>query len=229
MQALLKKHYYWILAAIIFLEMIVYGGIINSYSIYTVPITEDFGIGRGPLSIADLNYNIFSFISTIAVGMLFPKYGYRKIATASLLISTIALVLMSFAPNLLVYGICRALFGIGHGACFTAGAVKIIRSWFFRHQGLILGLVTMSTGIGGSILAPALTEIIITAGWRNAARFAALLLFLITTLYLLIRDDPQELGLKQFGIETPVTSANKQKVDDWQGYTGKIIYRKPLF
>ena len=224
----LKKNYHWLLATIVFLEMIVYGGIINSYSIYTVPVTEDFSIGRGLFSISDLVYSILSFLSTIAVGSLFPKYGYRKTATVSLLLSVAALLLMSVAPNLVVYGISRALFGIGFGACFTAGAVRIIRSWFFQHQGLVLGAITMASGIGGSILAPILTEIIVTSGWRSAARCAALMLLVIAGLYLLLRDDPEELGLKPLGFGSKDQKKSQNRLD-WAGFPRSRIIRMPMF
>lgn len=37
----LKRHDHWVIAGIIFVEMILYGGFLNAASVFTVPITED--------------------------------------------------------------------------------------------------------------------------------------------------------------------------------------------
>ena len=195
----IRRYYHWLVALIIFLETIIFGGIINSFVIYTVPIIEDLNVRYGAFSVATVPYSVVSFLSSIVVGVLFQRFGYRKIAVVSLLTSGFGMVLMSRAQSLVVLGISRAIFGIGFGACFTAGAVLIIKSWFNRHQGLILGIVTMASGIGGSLMSTVLTKIIVAINWRMAALFSGFLLVIITIPYLFIRNHPKELGLAQFG------------------------------
>ncbi len=227
----IMRYYHWFVALIIFLETILFGGIINSFVIYTVPIIEDLGVSYGAFSVASLPYSIVSFLSSMVIGVLFHRFGYRKLAVASLCISAFGMLLMSCAESLVVFGISRAIFGIGFGACFTAGAVLIIKSWFLRHQGLILGFVTMASGIGGSLMSSVLTKIIVASGWRMAALFSGTLLLIITIPYVLIRNHPKELSLRQFGeIHQQQISENpNNRNDEWPGFSGKIILRRPLF
>lgn len=47
----LSVAYHWVILAILFSEMIIYGGIGNSIGVFTIPIVEDLGIGRGAYSL----------------------------------------------------------------------------------------------------------------------------------------------------------------------------------
>ena len=64
----IKKHYHWIIAVIVFLEMIVYGGLINSASIFIQPISETLGVPTTAYSVATMPYTITCFIGTCQIG-----------------------------------------------------------------------------------------------------------------------------------------------------------------
>ena len=122
MKKTIKKHYHWIIAALVFLEMIVFGGLLNSSGVYVQPVSSDFGISTTTLAVAGMPYTVLAFISTCVSGFLFSRYGYKKAAIVSLLLVSSALALSASAGNIFVYGVGRALYGIGRGAIFTAGA-----------------------------------------------------------------------------------------------------------
>ncbi len=224
----IKNNYHWIIALLVFIEMIIFGGIINSFSVYTIPISEALGVSRGSYALAGTSYGVVSFLSSTVTVVLFNKVGYRKLAFFSLLASICGLVLMSFSENLWVYSISRALFGMGFGAGFTAGSVWIIRQWFHKHIGLVLGLVSMASGIGGSIMTLLLSNQIVTFGWRTAARSSALLLLPVTiAILILVRDTPKEMGLQPL-IDDKTTEKKIHKETDWPGLPVRSYYRRPL-
>ena len=53
MKASIKQHFHWIIAIVVFLEIVVFGGTINSVSVYLIPITESLGVTRGEYALAD--------------------------------------------------------------------------------------------------------------------------------------------------------------------------------
>jgi MFS family permease len=173
MLRLLKKNYHWLIAFLVFLEMIVYGGLINSASVFIQPISQELGVTTTAYSVAMMPYTITCFIGTCLSGYLFAHLGYKKTALASLVLISASLVLTANAHNLVVFSISKILFGMGYGACFTAGSVRIIKDWFWKHQGLVLGAVNMATGLGGSIMTIVLSSTIESSGWRMAMRTAA--------------------------------------------------------
>lgn len=227
----LKRHYHWIIALIVFVEMIIYGGFLNAGSVFIVPITEELDLARGSYSLALMPRGIVGFFSTLVTGFLFQKFGYRKCAIISLISFAAGLVLLSSASSLPMIGFSNAWLGLSYGVCTTAGAVRIMKSWFHKHQGLMLGVVTMATGVGGSIMSMTLTEIILASNWRYAYIFTAMLIVFLALLYLAIRDNPEQVGLRPYGEE--LTPSKRKTADashtEWAGHTLQEILREPQF
>ena len=73
----IKKHYHWLIAVIVFLEMIIYGGLINSASIFIQPISDTLGVPTTAYSVAMMPYTITCFIGTCFSGYLFSHFGYK--------------------------------------------------------------------------------------------------------------------------------------------------------
>ena len=47
MKAVMKRHYHWVIALIVLLEMFVYVGILNNINgLYVIPVSETLGISR---------------------------------------------------------------------------------------------------------------------------------------------------------------------------------------
>ena len=227
----LKRHYHWVIALIVFVEMIIYGGFLNAGSVFIVPITESLGLNRGDYSMALIPRGIVAFFSTMITGFLIQRFGYRKSAIVSLISFSGSLIILAFAKSLTMICISNSLLGLSYGVCTTAGAVRIIKSWFHKHQGLMLGVVTMATGVGGSIMSMTLTEIIIASNWRYAYIFTALLVAVLAILYLLLRDKPEEMNLRPYG-EDAIPGKN-QVADaahtEWTGHTLQEILKEPQF
>ena len=230
MKASIKQHFHWIIAIVVFLEIVVFGGTINSVSVYLIPITESLGVTRGEYALADTPYSLVSFFSTLICGTLVTRFGQKKLTIFSLLVCAGALVIRSMSQNLTVYMLSVILFGIGYGASYTAMAVRVIKLWFHKHQGLVLGAVSMASGLGGSIMTPFLTGIIVASDWRTALLVSAGILFATAMLFLIIRDKPEEMGLEAYGINEIQPDKNKKQVQDhWPGFPAKVLYRRPLF
>jgi len=73
----LKRHYHWVIAGIIFVEMILYGGFLNAASVFTVPITEDLLLTRGDYALVQIPKGVVGFFSTLVTGFLLHRFGYR--------------------------------------------------------------------------------------------------------------------------------------------------------
>ena len=225
----IKKHYHWVVAALVFIEMIVFGGLINSASVFIIPISETLQVSTTSYSIAMMPYTVTCFIGTCLSGFLFTRFGYKKVAIVSLLIVAGSLVLTAYANNLVVFCISKILFGMGYGACFTAGSVRIIKDWFWKYQGLILGLVSMATGLGGSLMTIMLTSVIQGSGWRTANLTAAGIVLVTALLYLFLKDRPEQMSLRSYGFGALIKNNKKarQNSHDWPGFPMKDQLRKP--
>jgi predicted MFS family arabinose efflux permease len=90
--------------------------------------------------------------------------------------------------------------GTGSGlAALVLGAVIAAR-WFATQRGLVMGVLTSSVAAGQLIFLPTLAKIVEAGGWRWAAVMVALVLVaLFPAVALLMREQPEDLGLLPYG------------------------------
>lgn len=228
----IHSRYHWIVAAIVFLQMIVFGGILNSYSVYLIPITEGLKISQGLYSLSTIAQNICVMLSTMATTFLFARFGYRKVVCGSLAVLGVSMVLTASCQNVYLLIFSKVLYGIGYGACHTAGAAWITKAWFHKHHGLVLGIITMGTGLGGGVFSVFLTKIMELLDWRWAHIISAALLALTMVLmFLLVRDNPEKIGLKPYGDDLTHAKEHrhKRKEKNWPGISLQETKRHPAF
>lgn len=224
----IKQHYHWVVLVIVFLQNIIYGGLGNSESVFVIPIVESLNCTRGSYSLATAVTAFVSAASAAVSGKLFKKFGYQKVSIAGLLINSGALVIQAFSQDLGTVFISKALYGVGAGVLSTAGAVKIANSWFHKHNGLILGILTMATGLGGGIMNVLLNAIIGDFDWRVAKIAAAVMLGSVAIFFLAVRNEPSDMGLVPYG-EGQKGKKKEKFTDAWHGKTPKELFRSPEF
>lgn len=225
---MIRKNYHWIIAAVISIEMILFGGILNAYSVFMIPISQSLNISRATYALANIPYNLFSFISTMLTAVFYRKFGYKRFTIISLVITVVALLGLSSCTELWQYVFFRILFAAGYGSCFTAGCVWIIKIWFHKHQGVLLGFTSMCTGLGGSLMTKVLSYIITVYNWRVALQATALAFIPIIFLFLLIRDNPQDMGLRPYG-EFQFSHKRKNILTEWSGFSLRELTKRLSF
>lgn len=232
MRALIKRHYHWVIASIVLLEMFVYVGILNNIvSVYVIPVSETLGISRGDYSLAFSAKAMAGAISVVVSGPFLRRVGYRKMVSFFLLVAVAAFFILSTSRNLFMLFLGAILIGLCEGSCLTAGASNIIGSWFHRYCGSVLGLVTAATGVGGSVMCSLLTKIISGAGWRISFAVCGVMTAAVAIIIgLLARDYPHLLGQKPLGEGEHAKNKSEKKQDDhWHGYSMEKLLRMPSF
>ncbi|MBI6546781.1 MAG: NarK/NasA family nitrate transporter [Cyanobacteria bacterium NC_groundwater_1444_Ag_S-0.65um_54_12] len=131
-------------------------------------------------------------LARLPVGILTDKYGGRVVYTVVMLISAVAMYLLSFARNFWEFFFCSLGFGLA-GAAFAVG-IAYTSIWFKREQqGTALGIFGIGNA-GASVTtlgAPALLIWLTVGGeqlerWRVLPQlYAAALVFMAIAFYLL--------------------------------------------
>lgn len=231
MKQFFTNRFHWVIAVLVFLEMIIIGGLINSASVFVIPVCESFDITRSTFASANIPYNVIGMIGTLCTGFIFQRFGYQKPAILSLLLVAASMAVAGSSKSVVMYGVARGLFGLGYGVCFTAGATFIIRNWFSKHQGLVLGAVSMASGLGGSLMTVLLTSVTDRFNWRIASYTAAALCVLMAVLYLILRDRPEEKGLRPLGQDAVTRNTKKARhsVAQYPGLPFAHLIKTPGF
>ena len=227
----LKQNYHWIVAWIVFLEMFLYGGFLNCISIFTVPMSEALEISRSSYSISQIFRNCAGVLGTLLVSITCQRMGYRKSGILFLILTAASVTAIGLSQSLAVTCVAYGFFGLTMGILSTTGAVRIVKDWFHKYQGTVLGIVTMATGLGGSVLSKVLTGITTRYSWRHAHFFAAAIFLCLALLFLLLRNRPEEIGLMPYGTDS--RSGKKQTADPahtgWAGHSFQKLVRMPQF
>lgn len=227
----IKKNYHWIILAILFAEMIIYGGIGNAIGVFTIPIVEDLGIGRGAYSLTSSVKALVGTLSTYVTFQVFRKFGYKRSVIFALGVCAVSCVLRGISQSFGMLMFSQALYGIAIGLLDTQSAVRTVDNWFHAHKGLILGFVSMATGLGGSLMSIVLTGVMESYNWRVASFATAGFFGLLIVLYLFMQDKPEKMGLEPYGErqKPKKKEAKHPSHENWHGRSVKELYRKPAF
>ena len=233
MKAWIYKHYHWIIAGVILLLLAVCGGSDNNASgLHQIPVSEYLGISRTQYALAFSIRTCIAVVTTYLSGFLFRRLGYKKVVSCSVALYAAGYILLYTMTSSAAYYAGVICLGLGASFCGVAGAAYIVGAWFCKHRGTMLGLVTASTGIGGSLLCLLQTSLIDTYSWRSSYLLCAVLTLVLLILVLLtVRNDPKELGLAPYGQDAPAENKKKHKLPD-MAFAGKSmpqLYRSVTF
>lgn len=215
-------HYGWV---------IVFSGLIGVFAC--------LGLGRFALGMLlpsigeslNLTYSQMGFISTgnfigyllavLVSGLWTIRIGSRRLIFLALLLVGITMILSSLAESFTYLLIVYTLTGIGSGAS-NVPIMALISSWFTsRLRGMAAGFIVCGSGFAiiftGKFI-PFINEISEPAhGWRIAwVILGVMVIFIAFICLLLLRNSPQEIGLKQAGFNkekdhAPLITIEKDK------------------
>lgn len=227
----LYNHYHWVVAVVLGLMLFVHGGSQNNFlALHTVPITEHLAISRGDFTLAYGLKGIVAMASTFVSGFIISKYGVRLMASLGLLMTAGAYVIFALAGGLGMVALGSILIGLSYGFCTTSAAVMVVRIWFHRHEGTVLGVVTAATGIGGSVLSILQAAAMEAGSYRSSLCLAAGLMTVIAAmLFLLVRNRPEDMGLVPLGEGERIKKRPKASQVSFQGLSMKELWLQPAF
>ena len=128
------------------------------------------------------------------VGKLYDDFGPRYVVLTGSLLHVFGLMMASISKEyyqiLLSQGVCSAM-----GVCaIFQPAMNCIPSWFNKKRGIVYGIVSSGSSVGGVIFPIMLSRLIQQVGYEWAMRIAAFMimgLLIITTLTVRSRVPPK--------------------------------------
>ena len=182
----------WVMVVVSFLLIGTVSGVMNSISVFLIPLSEDFGWLRGETAFALMAGLLAMGVCGIGMGWLFTRYPARLIVLTGTAVLGLALFLLSRQQSLRQFYLLYILMGgIGYGALWSP-LLANLGEWFERHRGLALGIVTGGQQLGGGVV-PYLAGFLIAAGgWREAYGYMGYFtLGVLLPLALLVRNSPK--------------------------------------
>ncbi len=234
---------------VINLKNIHYGWIIAITG--TFCIVACLGLGRFALGMLlpsmgkalDLSYSQMGYIGTgnfigylgsvFIAGNIIARYGQRIFIFFSLIIVGFTMILLSRCGNYQYILILYILTGIGSGGA-NVSMMSLVSFWFSKKmRGKAAGIMTIGSGFAivfSGFFIPYINNIAGQDGWRLNWLILGLMVIVIAIFCLaLLRNNPEELGLKPIGEDLSQSSANSlSKLPEINIYKLPVIYHLGL-
>jgi MFS family permease len=193
-----KIYYGWIIVAVSMISTTFWFGIRTSFSVFYVPLLEQFhwnrGESAGVQSVALLSY---TFLAPV-VGGLIDRFGPRRVIVPGIFLFSFGLALSSRLESLLQFYV---FYGIVMGSGITCiGIVSysaILAHWFEKKRGLASGIAVSGMGLGTFLFVPLSQHLISAYGWRDTFIIQSVLalVILLPLNFFWLRHTPHDLGL----------------------------------
>ncbi|HZU05051.1 MAG TPA: MFS transporter [Chloroflexota bacterium] len=210
-----RLHYAWVVVAVTFLAIFVSSGVRSSFGVYVKPLEEEFGWDRAAVSgVAALSLLLYGVAQPL-VGSLVDRFGSRAILTGSLVLLGVGALGSALIHELwqlyLTYGLFVSL---ASGGPSTVTVSAIAAHWFLVRRGLVVGVATSGISAGQLLLIPVAMWLTVHFGWRLGYVALAVLLLAVTVplVWLLVRNDPAELGWLPFGASPEESTRTSQSL-----------------
>ncbi len=203
----MKRMYYgwWIVILGSLINVFGIGILYQSFTIFFLPLKRDLAVSSAAISLLYGAARLEGGIEGPVVGYLISRFGCRTMIFAGASMAGIGLILLStthsFWPFFFVYVFIVSL---GSNAGFYHPISTAVNNWFIRRRGVGFAAITASGGIGGMIMAPLLSYLILTYGWRTGAVAAGVIILLVSLPAAIpMRESPETMGLHPDGDPSP--------------------------
>ena len=222
-----RFHGHYIVGACFVTLFFCWGMVLNAFPVFVKPITEDMGWSRGGLAIVAIFGAITSIILFPIVGKLIDRFGARPLMIVGALLIGLSLLAGSQIRHLWQMCVMNAFIGAGLTCATLVPCTSVISNWFVARRGAAMSGALLGTAVGGAVMSPVATWIIINYGWRNAFVLAGLeiIFIVIPTIYFLIRTRPSDMGLEPYRD----SSAETDTAEEGWGVEIREMFSMPVF
>jgi len=221
-------HWAWVILGTSFVTLFVnYSIRIGAYSVLLPKMIQDLHINMTQAGMIRAGYFLTYILFSPLMGWLMDRIGGRFVISFFCLFLGAGTVLMGRASDLTTAVFFHGIVGIGAASIWTPVSA-LIQKWFGGNKrGLALGILSPSYALGFGLMGILLPTIVNNYSWRMGwYLLGASGLILIAMNFLLLRDDPEKLGLLPWG-ETAQSTPSPPLSQTSFNY--RAIAKEPMF
>ena len=204
-----RLYHGWIIVGGAFVVLFLAYGTQYAFGVFFAALLAEFPWSRASLSGA---FSLYAFVYSafgLVAGRMTDRWGPRAVIAGGGLLLGAGLAGMSLVDTLwqpyVLYGGVAAL---GMSTAYVPCNATVVR-WFVRRRGLAVGLASAGGSLGTFVLPPVAHWLVSALGWRRAYLvFGAAIFLALGGVALLMRRDPESLGLHPDGAPAPAPTGS---------------------
>ena len=201
-----KPIYYgwYVCAATVFIGFVAVGAR-NSFGVFVVPMSDEFGWNRFTISAAAALGVLVNGLSQPFMGRVFDRTGGRKLILISLVVLGVATAMLALTFHILflafMFGVVASLAQSGPALSNTAA---LMSRWFKRRRATAISINSAALSLGGMIMVPFSMYLLQATNWRVAwIALGIIVLSSVPLAYMFIHERPAKRGLYPDGDPAP--------------------------
>ena len=161
--------------------------------VMAAPMMQTFHVTAEGFGIISAFYFYAYAPMQLPAGVLFDRYGPRKLMTAALLFCALGSFFFASTESVVTASIGRFLIGVGSAFSFI-GVLVLVSRWFPpRYFAILAGVAQAMSSVGAMFGEVPLASLINAVGWREASFILAVVgVLLAIFLWFCIRDYPHQ-------------------------------------
>ncbi|MBL71410.1 MAG: MFS transporter [Rhodobiaceae bacterium] len=192
---------WWVLIAIGYSLFVGAGMIFYAMSVLLEALVATRGFSVAQISGANTMFLVVGGLGGIAVGELISRYDARWCIAAGTLFIAVTYYWLPAAHSLGAIYLAYAALGVGYAMTALVPATTLVARWFVRRRALAIALTQSGLSLGGILLTPLLARALEIDGMGGLREpwVLVVILFNVPLALLLLRPDPQAMGLSPDG------------------------------
>ncbi|MCB0014085.1 MAG: MFS transporter [Anaerolineales bacterium] len=210
-----KRFYGWnIVSTLALTETISWGIIYYAFSVFIVPLEQEFGWSREQISGAFSVSLLVSGLMAVPVGFWLDRYGPRGLMTVGSIAAAILFYAYARVESLWALYLIWTALGVTMAMVLYEPAFVVAAKWFVRRRGTALAIITFAAGFASTIFLPLSNWLLETYGRVQAKIYLAIILAVgtIPLHALVLRRSPAAIGQEVDGGVVPKEESTDEPV-----------------
>lgn len=204
------------------------GLVFSCAGIFYDPVSNALGVSIGKFGLYMSISYIASTLMLPLAGRMIERYGSRLLLTVNSFILGLTVGAMGLFNSVWEFYGAGVVMGVTLSFLLYLSFPILVNAWFKTKVGLMIGICSAASGIGGMLFNPVGGAIISSYGWRAAyLTFGGIILLIVTPIIgLLLRNKPEEKGLEPF---SSGNSDKKKETIEKESVEYSKALRMPVF